>query len=516
MDDVKQGAGNLAAGLVRGAGSIGATILAPVDIAKDALDGKGLSLASNRERRAQMDAGLQTMGAEPDSWMYKGGKLAGEIAGTAGAGVAVAQGLSKVAPGASALAEAISTAGMKAGGAGMATRMAGGAINGAVSAGMVNPEDATLGAMIGGAAPVVVKGLGMAGSKLGQMINGPAQSPAALKAVEDARALGYVIPPTQAKPTLANRMLEGFSGKLTTAQNASAKNGAVTDGLAAQALGLAPDVKITPDVLTNVRKAAGQAYDAIANTGTITPPATYTQALNNIAAPFVKAAQGFPNAKPSPVLDLVESLKSPSFDAAAAIEKIKQLRSAADDAFKPGGNTDVARASKAAANALEDAVESHLSTIGSPDLLGQFRDARQLIAKTYTVEKALNPTTGTVDARKLGQMLEKGKPLSGELRQAGEFANRFPKAAQTVEKMGSLPQSSPLDWAAAGSMAAATSNPLMLAGVVARPAARALSLSSLVQNRLSTPAGNSSLRQMLGNPDLQQLLLRSAPVAATN
>ena len=49
---------NLVGGAVRGAGSIGATILAPYDMARDALDGKGLSLESNRQRRADMTAGL--------------------------------------------------------------------------------------------------------------------------------------------------------------------------------------------------------------------------------------------------------------------------------------------------------------------------------------------------------------------------------------------------------------------------------------------------------------------------
>ncbi len=59
-------AGNLAAGALRGAGSIGATLLAPQDMLQDALQGRGLSLQSNRERRAAMDAGLRSMGADPD------------------------------------------------------------------------------------------------------------------------------------------------------------------------------------------------------------------------------------------------------------------------------------------------------------------------------------------------------------------------------------------------------------------------------------------------------------------
>jgi hypothetical protein len=71
------------------------------------------------------------------------------------------------------------------------------------------------------------------------------------------------------------------------------------------------------------------------------------------------------------------------------------------------------RASKKAATALEDVLEGHLTTIGQPEALQAFKEARTMIAKTYTVEKALNQATGTVDARKLAAQLNKGKPLSG-------------------------------------------------------------------------------------------------------
>ena len=106
LDSIKQGAGNLVAGAVRGAGSIGATILYPVDKIGDFMDGGGLGdkvsssslsdlvkggaaapkLSRNEQRRADMDAALKTMGADPDSTMYAVGKVGGEIAGTAGAG----------------------------------------------------------------------------------------------------------------------------------------------------------------------------------------------------------------------------------------------------------------------------------------------------------------------------------------------------------------------------------------------------------------------------------------------
>lgn len=521
-----QGIGNIAAGLVRGAGSIGATVLYPIDKATDLIKGDRKEkdfdrlilgdaykapLSRNEERRANMDAGLQELGAQPDSLLYQGGKIGAEIAGTLGTGGVIAKGAQAVGA-APAIVNAIRTAGMstgQAGGGNLLARMLGGGITGGAAAGIVNPEQAVTGAAIGGALPVVGNALGA----IVRTMRGPKQSADLASAIQSARGAGYVIPPSQARPTLANRALEGFSGKITTAQNASAQNAGVTNKLVAQDLGLAADTKITPDVLKGLRDTAGQSYRAIGSTGTITPAASYKTALDAIEAPFQQAQQAFPNAKASPVIDLVESLRSPSFDAASAVEKIKQLRTAADDAFR-SGNTDVARASRSAAGALEDAIESHLQTVGQAPLLQQFRDARKLIAKTYSVEKALNPTTGAIDARALASQLKRGKPLSGGTKDAAEFAGRFPKAAQPIEGMGSLPQTSPLDWALGGSLSAMTSNPLALASVLARPAARSLVLSPLVQNRLVQSTTPNRLASLL-TPEVRQFGYRAAPVAGS-
>jgi len=527
---------NTAAGLVRGAGSIGATLLYPWDKAQDLYYGdrkpnlSGLvtgqqPLSRNEERRRDMDATLKDWGANPDSIAYKGGKITGEIAGTAGAGGAIANTVARVAPGLAAAApgaiNAIRTGGMTAGPAApgvagtlanLGTRAAGGAITGGVSAGMVNPDDAATGAIVGGALPGVTQLAGKAGNAVGKVFRGPEQTPELAQAVQAARNAGYVLPPTQARPTLLNRLAEGFSGKITTAQNASAKNQGVTNLLAAKELGLPADTKLTPDLLKTVRDTAGQAYDVVSQSGVVTPGQPYADALDKIAAPFLKASQGFPNAKASPVIELVESLRSPSFDAGSAVAKLRELRTAADDAFR-SGNTDVARASKAAAQAMEDALEAHLAQSGNAQALQEFKEARKLIAKTYSVEKALNPTSGSVDARKLAGQLAKGKPLSGELRTIADFAARFPKANQTVEGMGSLPQTSPLDWAAGGGISAATGNPLMLAGVMARPAARKLTLSDLVQNRLVQPAAGQPSQKL---NDLLQGGYRAAPVALSD
>lgn len=490
------------------------------------LIGKGISAAGG-ERAGdwlQKDAaeGRQKLAAEAAPYAEANpvtaavGRVGGQVAGAYLGGRGLGAGATAV--GLPRLGQAIGSGGMTTGApvasraADLAIRTAGGAVAGGAGAALADPEQAGTGAAIGAALPGGLKAAGTVGAAAGRVIRGPDQAPELAQAIQSARGAGYVIPPSQARPTLLNRVLEGLSGKITTAQNASAKNAQTTNKLASRALGLPDDTVLSPDLLGQIRGIAGQSYDAIAQTGTVQPGAGYTQALDAIAAPFQKTAAAFPNAKPSPVLDLVDSLRSNAFDAASAVEKIKQLRTASDDAFRTG-NTDVGRAARDGAKALEDAIETHLAAAGPSNLLAEFREARTLIAKTYSVEKAMNPSTGAVDARKLASQLQKGKPLSGDLRTAAEFAGRFPKAAQTVEGMGSLPQSSPLDWAVGGGLSAATSNPLMLASIAARPAARSLVLSAPVQNRL-VPGGISSLA--IPWTPAEALTYRAAPVLAAD
>jgi len=172
---------DVAAGAVRGAGSIGATIVAPYDVAKDALAGKGLSLESNRQRRADMDAALADLtGADTDSMAYGGGKLLTEVAGTLGVGGTLANAATRVAPRTAAafpgMIQSIRTAGMTAGQPGaMGARVIGGAVTGGASAGLVNPEEAGTGALIGGGMPAGTAAAGWLGQKAAQGVKSAAK-----------------------------------------------------------------------------------------------------------------------------------------------------------------------------------------------------------------------------------------------------------------------------------------------------------------------------------------------------
>lgn len=310
--------------------------------------------------------------------------------------------------------------------------------------------------------------------------------PGKAQVLAQAREAGYVVPPSTSSPTGLNKILEGIAGKLTTAQLASAKNQHATNTLVKRALGLNPDAPLTLDAVQAVRREAGEAYRVIRGAGQIVADSQYTDDIGRIAAKYRGASKDFPELAKSEVDDLVAGLGKEQFDADSAVDLISILRDKADKAFR-SGDPGIGKAYKDATRALESVIERNLASRGKEgaDILKQYRMAREAIAKTYSVEKAINRTTGNVNATKLAAELAKGKPLSGELRQVAQFGQAFPKAAREFNE--SLPGVSPLDFYATGGAAAVTQQPWYLLYPFLRQATRNALLSEGGQMALATP-----------------------------
>jgi hypothetical protein len=94
------------------------------------------------------------------------GELGGEIVATGPVGMAIAAPL-KAIPAAAPLAQAIRTGGFSKGN--LATRAAGGATLGGASAAIINPDEAALGATVGGAVPFAGPAFGYVGGKVANL-----------------------------------------------------------------------------------------------------------------------------------------------------------------------------------------------------------------------------------------------------------------------------------------------------------------------------------------------------------
>lgn len=154
---------NLAAGLVRGAGSIGATLARPFETAEE-----------NAARREAMTQGLTSLGADPSSLLFGAGKVGGEIAGTLPVGGLLARGLMAAAPATAVsavtpLATALSTGGFRSGAStipgAIAARTTGGATVGGVSS-LATGDDVSTGAGVGA----------VLGASLGPVLSGGAKA----------------------------------------------------------------------------------------------------------------------------------------------------------------------------------------------------------------------------------------------------------------------------------------------------------------------------------------------------
>jgi hypothetical protein len=250
--------------------------------------------------------------------------------------------------------------------------------------------------------------------------------------LEGSRKAGYVVPPATTNPSITNKILESIGGKAATAQDAALRNQSVTNTLARRSVGMADDAPITKDALGAIRSEAGDAYEVLRKVGSVALDQKATQSLDDVAAKFtgskLKDALGGGNDIPK----IVQALKAEPLNGDAAVDAISLLRDKASVAYT-GGDKGLSKAYRELSKTLEDLMERNLSG----DALKNFRAARQLMAKTHTVEGALNSATGNVSATKLASQLDK-KPLSGDLLTAARFGKGFPNAAREILDSGSV------------------------------------------------------------------------------
>ena len=155
--------------------------------------------------------------------------------------------------------------------------------------------------------------------------------------------------------------------------------------------------------------------------------------MQNIEQRFTGASRSFPGAVPDNVRRIINENLVNDFDSADAIARIRSLRQDAPAAYRRGDNN-IGQANNAVARALEDQIERNLTNMGQPgaQMLTDFREARRRMAISHTLEEAMREGTGSVDARKLAAALNRGAPLTGDLRTAANFASAFPNVNAAV------------------------------------------------------------------------------------
>lgn len=311
-----------------------------------------------------------------------------------------------------------------------------------------------------------------------------------------ARPEGYVVPPASVRPTVGNIALESISGKAALQQIASGKNQEVTNRLAAEAVGLPAGEQITKTALERVRAESGKVYEKLKSFGAFSADNDFYSDVVKINAESQELLRAFPDlplAGAEKINNLVNAINQPNFDSKTAVTLVKTLRQQATKHFSGAPTAEeqaLGAAKRKAADAMEALISRRLTQSGDTQLIKEFNDARTRIAKTYSIEKALE-LSGNVNAKKLAAQLKADKPLTGGLRTAAQFAGNFPKASVTPETYGS-PGVSALDTAMAAGGASMLpivgASGILAAGLpLARPVTRSVALSRMLQNRLERP-----------------------------
>lgn len=336
--------------------------------------------------------------------------------------------------------------------------------------------------------------------------------------VADARDAGFKMTPEEMDAGVVPRTLAGLGGEPRLARSMSNKNAEVALKGAKEELGIRPDATLDLDTLKSIRKQEGLAYDAARNAGPITMDAAYLAEVEGLTTRYKKMVQDFPELA-DPVLDKyirmlkredpavaaaeAQGIKLPQdaktrqpFDANAGIELIGNLREAADKAFL-AKDTGTAKILRGSAEAVENLIGRQLEASGRADILPAFQNARKRIAKTYAVEDALLGDD-VVNMRRLGEQVRDNDPLTGKLKEAGNYARNFDRSSQKPNSMATGATLHDMALAIANGIRSGGGSMLLdLATLGTRPAVRAILESRLGQaamdprTNLSGPAAGA-------------------------
>lgn len=500
---------NAGAGALRGAGSIGATILTPYDL----VAGNTKSIGNPERRQAMTDA-LQTMGADTESLAFQGGKLGGEIAGTLGVGGGAANLLARV-PGVAAAApnalQAISTAGMGAGSAtgkaALGLRTVGGAVTGGLSALAVNPEDATRGALVGAALPGATKLAGVAGNAAGQGVRATGRaivgkvSPEVVDLAKRAEALGIKIPADRLVDSKALNATAASLNYMPLSGRAGTEDAMLSSMNRALSRTFGQDSENVTMALRKAGDVLGSKFDDVLQNNSVQMTPAFKQAL---AAAEDQATSELGPEAASIIQKQIALIQTKGAAGAIDGQAAYNIKKALDRIGN--GTSDAAFYARDLKKKLMDALNESLG----PQQAQAFGEVRKQYGNMLALENlAQNGAEGGVSVGRLANLKNINNP---DLQELADIAAQFlrtresPHGAMQRIMMGGV-----------GTMAAGGTGmlPMLPVAAAAGRGANMLLNSNAARNAvLGTPTPPNALQALLQNSDLAQLGYRAGPVLA--
>jgi hypothetical protein len=314
---------------------------------------------------------------------------------------------------------------------------------------------------------------------------------------------GATFVPSEVNPSILNNLLEAFSSKPQTKQLTSIKNAEIGNAAARKFLNVDPDTAITLSVLQEFRDKKGLAYDALRANPTYYTDKPFVNAISNKLNDLYDLA---PTNNVLAEINTLKGLQQLNFKSKGFVEQMKRLKGDAGTnlASPLAKDKNLGEIQRFAVNQMEDLAERNLTDIyKQPDVIKNFKQAREDIAKSYTLQKSLNLATGDVSLAELGQRAKRGKIVPAELQVLSDAAAAYPNSFQNVARIGSAPGPNLTDLAAGTVGAVSTGNAGALGAVFGRPLGRELITSPMFQRNLlpnTQPQAPGLLNRVTSNP----------------
>ena len=279
--------------------------------------------------------------------------------------------------------------------------------------------------------------------------------------LKEAQSAGYKIEPSLVRERGVVSKVESVAGKGSLSQAFSIHNQKTTNALAAKSIGLPPTTELSKDTLKQVR--------------------------DNLAAPYRE----------------IEKLRAsntnlpwfPNYHSTNLLHDLRDARQKTskfwDSYYRTGDLKFQESAEQMAAHAkqIEDDIEMIAKASGKPKLVEQLQKNRQVLARTYDIEEALQKGTLEINAAKLQRMYQDGRPLSGELELIAKFEQAYGRDARIGSRVPP-PNVSGTDAAAVPILTMAGTGTIGAPGIMAgglpllRGPARRMVLSDMIQKHL--------------------------------
>ena len=457
-------------------------------------------------------------------------RIGGNVAGTAAPVFRAGQAVGMVAP---RLGSAISSGGLTTGAApanalarlgDMGTRVAGGAISGGLAAGMVNPEDADTGAVIGAVAPPALLALGRAGQAVGGAFRPNINNPElARRAVED---FGIPLGPADISASRGTKALRSVLNDAPFVGGIGERQGqAVQEGFnraIGRTFGAEAD-SLTPEVMDAARKRMGCEFDRLWSRNTLTVDLQMADELAALRAEVDRLPQGEGARLRSWLEDVASKVKE---DAAGNFTMPGDVANRLQSRLRQEADKAQGFLKEALSSLRGSVVGAFNRGISPEDAAALTKNMRQYQA-FKTVEPLMQGAEAGVAGRNVGDVPAgllpqavrqsyRGRIAGSPFEDLTQIGSQY--VADRVARTGGSTRAMIQNSALGGGLAVgAYAEPMTLAALpVAAGLQRGLGSNELARMLLRLNESDPAVLRTLRSPEIQSLILRSAPLAATD